>query len=242
MSYFIAESMSEQHLSIKNWAEDDRPREKLLQKGVAVLSTNELLAILLRSGVGGESAIGLSRRILNDCGNDLNQLARLGVRELMNKYKGVGVAKAAAVIAAIELGRRRKTESDKDALVIISSKDVYYYIQPLIGDLDHEEFWVIFLNNANRIIGSEKLFSGGMETAVVDVRILFRKVLDIKASSIIVAHNHPSGRVVPSTYDGAITHKIRKAGEILDIRLFDHIIVGGSAYYSFADEGKLSGC
>ena len=233
--------MEEQYLPMKSWAEDERPRERLLQKGVAVLSLNELFAILLRSGVGGESALELARRILADNKNDLNELAQRSVRELINKYKGVGVAKAAAIVAAMEIGRRRKLEETPPNPIIRFSKDAYQYIRSFIVDLDHEEFWVIYLTHANRIKGCECLSSGGMDSTVVDVRLLFRNALDVRATNIIIVHNHPGGGLLePSAHDEAITRKICEAGKLLDIKLFDHIIVGTSDYYSFADEGRLN--
>lgn len=227
--------MSEQYLSIKSWAEDDRPREKLLQKGVAALSTNELFAILLRSGKGGESALDLARRILSDYNNDLNILARVGVLELVNKYKGIGIAKATSIIAAIEIGRRRIPEVSPGKTVR-SSTDAYAYIAPILKDLDHEEFWVIYLNISNHIKGSERLSSGGMSSTVIDVRMVFRKALDMKACAIIIVHNHPGGSLIPSEYDRAITEKIYEAGKMIDMKLFDHLIVGGNGYFSFVDE------
>lgn len=225
---------------MKSWAKDEQPREKLLQKGVASLSLNELIAILLRSGVGGESALDLARRILADSHNDLNELARCGVRELMKRYKGVGMAKAAAIVAAMEIGRRRPNADLSAQTVVRCSQDAYNYIKPFLADLEHEEFWAIYLTGGNRIRGCECLFSGGMSSTVIDVRILFRNALDMKASNLIVAHNHPGGVLKPSSYDEAITGKISEGGNLLDIRLFDHIIVGSGGYYSFADEGKLT--
>lgn len=231
--------MNEQGLPIKSWAADERPREKLLKQGASALSLNELLAILLRSGVGGESALVLARRIMADCGNDLNILAKCGVRELINNYKGMGIAKAASIHAAIELGRRRKPENINTLVSVRFSKDIYNYMRPFTEDLDHEEFWVIFLNQANRIKGSECLSSGGMSGTVVDLRMLFRAALDMKAAYIIISHNHPGGSLQPSTHDELITRKIYDAGNILDIKLYDHIIIGANAYFSFADEGML---
>lgn len=231
--------MDEQYISIKSWAEEDRPREKLLQKGVSVLSTNELLAILLRSGSDRESALDLGRRILKDCDNDLNQLALLGVRELMNKYKGIGVAKAASVIAAIELGRRRQPDGTGKKITIRSSRDAYHYINPFLCDLGHEEVWIIYLEHSNHIKGCERLSVGGMNNSIIDIRLLFHRVINMKACHIIIAHNHPTGVLEPSINDEAITEKIRKAGALLDIHLHDHIIVGKGGYYSFMDAGKL---
>ncbi len=228
--------MERLYLPIKAWADDDQPREKLLKKGVAALSTNELLALILRSGKPGESALDLARRILSDCGYDLNVLARLGMRELMKKYKGMGLAKAAGVIAAIEISRRRPLETEKPVNSIHSSIDAYRYIAPTLKDLDHEEFWVIYLNRSNRVIDREKISSGGMAGTVIDIRILFRKALEVKACAIIVAHNHPSGALWPSEQDKQVTEKIQEAGEIVDILLHDHLIIGGGSYFSFVDD------
>lgn len=231
--------MDEQYLPMKSWAKDEQPREKLFQRGAATLSLNELFAILLRSGVDGESALELSRRILADHQNDLNQLARCGIRELINRYKGIGMAKAAAIVAAMEIGRRRKPEEAEQKSVVRFSEDAYHYIKSFIADLEHEEFWVIYLTHGNRIKGCECLSSGGIDGTVIDVRMLFRSALDIKASNLIIAHNHPGGTLRPSSYDEMITRKIFDGGNLLDIRLYDHIIVGMNGYYSFADEGKL---
>ena len=232
--------MTGNYIPISSWAEDDKPREKMLSKGVTALSTNELLAILIRSGSGGESALDLSRRILTDASNDLNTLARLSVSDFMNRYKGVGMAKAASIIAAMELGRRRALSTAREEPALTTSRDLYDYLQPLIGDLDHEEFWVIYLTHSNQVKGCECLSSGGMDGTVIDVRLLFRGALDMKATYIVIAHNHPGGSLVPSTYDELITRKIYEGGQLLDIKLYDHIIVGENAYYSFADEGKLN--
>lgn len=228
--------MEKLYLSIKEWADDDQPREKLLKKGVSALSTNELLALILRSGKAGESALDLARRILADCRYDLNMLARLGMRELMKNYKGIGLAKAAGVIAAVELSRRRPLQTEKPVHVIHSSVDAYRYIAPILKDLDHEEFWVIYLNRSNRVIDSEKISSGGMAGTVIDIRILFRKALEVKACAIIVVHNHPSGALWPSEQDKQVTERIQEAGEIVDILLHDHLIIGGGSYFSFVDD------
>ena len=231
--------MESLYVPISSWAEDDRPREKLMMKGVAALSSNELLAILLRSGSGGESALDLARRILADHGNDLNEVARLSVSEFKNRYRGMGVAKAASLVAAFELGRRRSLGEVMKLPALLTSRDIYDYLQPRMGDLDHEEFWVVLLDNACRVKGCERLFSGGMEGLLVDVRVLYRKALEAKARSVVIAHNHPSGQLRPSDSDLRLTRKIREAGETLDITLLDHLIIGVSGFYSFADEGKL---
>ena len=232
--------MKDSYLPINSWAEDDRPRERLLQQGPAAMSLSELFAIILRSGVGGESALELSRKILLENNNDLNELAKKSVRELVNKYKGVGVAKAAAIVAAMEIGRRRKTVTLDEISIIRSSSDVFNYLYPFMSDLTHEEFWVVFLAQSNRVIGCECISSGGITGTVVDLRLLFKSVLDRKATNIIVAHNHPGGGILrPSTQDERTTEKIVHAGKLLDIKLFDHLIIGDGRYYSFADEGKL---
>ena len=231
--------MADNYIPISSWAEDDKPREKMLLKGVASLSVNELLAILLRSGSGGESALDLARRILADSNNDLNLLARLSVSDFMSRYKGVGMAKAASIIAAMELGRRRALSTVREEPMLTTSRDLYDYLQPLIGDLDHEEFWVMTLSSACRIKSCERLFSVGIESTIIDIRMVFRKVLESKACSVVIAHNHPSGNDRPSAQDIVLTKKVREAGKVLDIVLLDHIIVCPDRYYSFADSGML---
>ncbi len=226
-------------MPISSWAEDERPRERLLQQGADALSLNELFAILLRSGVGGESALELSRRILSDNHNDLNELAKRGVRELVNKYKGVGIAKAAAIVAAMEIGRRRKLKEMSVLPVICCSQDAYEYINSHVKDLDYEKFYVIYLSQSNRVKGAECISVGGISGTIVDIRLLFKGVLDMKATSIIMVHNHPGGVLKPSIQDEETTRKIVDAGKLLDIRVLDHLIIGRCGYYSFADEGKL---
>lgn len=226
-------------LSIKKWAKDEQPREKLLQRSVSALSLNELIAILLRSGSDDESALELARRIMADNNNDLNTLARKGVKELTNSYRGIGLAKAAAIVAAMEIGRRRKPDSSRTRSRIGCSQDAYRYISPFMQDLEHEEFWVIYLSHGNYTQGCKCLSSGGMDGTVIDVRMLFRGALDMKATSILIAHNHPGGTLHPSIYDEMITQKIYEGGALLDIQLFDHIIIGDNDYYSFADEGRM---
>lgn len=227
-------------LSIKKWAKDEQPREKLLQRSVSTLSLNELFAILLRSGSDGESALELARRIMADNNNDLNILARKGIKELTNTYKGIGLAKAATIIAAMEIGRRRQPDSRRIRSRIGCSRDAYQYIHPFMQDLEHEEFWVIYLSTGNYTKGCRCLSSGGMDGTVIDVRMLFRGALDMKASSILIAHNHPGGTLSPSIYDEIVTQKIFEGGTLLDIQLFDHLIIGDHDYYSFADEGRLN--
>ena len=232
--------MNDYYSPIREWAEDERPREKLQQKGCATLSVSELLAVLMRSGVRGESALTLARRIMSDCGNRLTELARLDAETMMRKYKGVGIAKAASLIAALELGKRRALEMALPLVAIRSSSEAFEYMAPLLLELEYEEFWAIFLNRGNRILGREKLFAGGMSGTVVDVRILFRRALEMKCSAMIIVHNHPGGTLCPSEHDKAVTARIREGGKLLDITLHDHIIVGGVSYFSFLDEGLLS--
>lgn len=231
--------MENKYIPIHSWAEDERPREKLMAKGVWALSINELIAILLRSGSGGESALDLARKILGDCGNDLNRLAQVGVEELADSYRGMGIAKAASIVAAMELGRRRMLSSIGDTPVLTTSRDMYNYLRPRMGDLDHEEFWIVFLNGGCRVKGCERLFSGGWDVTSVDVRMIFRRLLELKASAFVIAHNHPSGNMCPSRQDLDLTRKIQKAGQLLDLSLLDHIIVSMDNYYSFADENML---
>jgi DNA repair protein RadC len=229
--------MMAQYIPMSSWAEDDQPREKMVAKGVSVLSTNELLAILLRSGCGGESALDVARHMLRDCDNDLNVMARWGVRDFTNRYKGVGVAKAASIIAAFELARRREATGNTPSLT--SSEDIYRFLRPRMGDLEREEFWVLMLNNACRLKSCERLFSGGIDGTTVDLRVLFGRALEEKANLLIVAHNHPSGNARPSEQDVALTRRIDEGAKTLDMKLLDHLIVCASGYYSFADEGLL---
>lgn len=226
------------HISIKNWAENDKPREKLINKGKETLSNAELLAILLGSGSRNESAVELSRRILASVDNQLGQLGKLSLSQLQ-QFKGVGQAKAVTIVAATELGRRRAIEQPEKIHTICSSNDVFVLLQPLIGDLAHEEFWVLYLNNANKIIHKAQLSKGGITETSVDVRLLFRKAMEVGAVAIILAHNHPSGNLQASQADKNLTKQIATASKSLDIRLLDHLIITENAYLSFADEGML---
>ena len=223
---------------ISSWAEDDRPREKLITKGKAALSDAELIAILIGSGSVNETAVALSKRILSGSQNNLNHLGKLTIAQLM-AFKGIGEAKAVAIIAAMELGRRRRTE---DALVlskISSSKTVFEIMQPIIGELPHEEFWILYLNNSNKVIFKSQLSKGGITGTVVDVRIVFKIAIEHNATGIILTHNHPSGTLVASDADKQITRKLKLAGENLDIKVLDHLIIAEQSYFSFADEGLL---
>jgi DNA repair protein RadC len=221
---------------ITNWSEDDKPREKLMLKGKSVLSDAELIAILIGSGSRNESAVDLSKRILASVDNNLNALGKLSIAQLIN-FKGIGEAKAISIIAAMELGRRRRNEDVIDLAKITSSKSVFDVMQPIIGELPHEEFWVLFLNNSNKILSKTQLSKGGMTGTMVDVRIVFKMALEQNAIAIILTHNHPSGKLQASDADIQITKKIKIAGHQLDIPVLDHIIITENGYYSFVDEG-----
>ena len=225
-------------LSIKNWSEDDQPREKLMAKGRGVLSDAELIAILIGSGNREESAIELCKRILNQTGNNLNELAKLSVSDLM-KFKGIGEAKAISIVAALEIGRRRKSEEFQKKIQIKSSKTAYEYIRPTLEDLPHEEFWVILLNRANKVIGKQLIGRGGISETTADIQLIFKKVIESLASAIILSHNHPSGNLKPSQSDINLTKKILEAAKLFDIKVLDHIIVGDGNYCSFGDEGLI---
>jgi DNA repair protein RadC len=226
----------EQNFSIKHWAEDDKPREKLMLKGKAALSDAELVAILIGSGSRNESAVDLSKRILASADNNLNALGKLSLKQLM-EFKGIGEAKAISITAALELGRRRRAEETLELKKITSSKAVFDIMQPIIGELPHEEFWVLYLNNSNKVLYKSQLSKGGITGTVVDVRLIFKTALEHNATSIILTHNHPSGKLQASDADVAITRKLKLAGEQLDIKVLDHIIITETGYYSFQDEG-----
>ena len=224
--------------SIKNWKEDDKPREKMILKGKEVVSDAELIAILIGSGNRSESAVDLSKRILSKVDNNLNNLARLTVDQLM-EFKGIGEAKAVSIITALELGRRRRLEEALALSKVTSSKEVFEILQPLIGELKHEEFWVLYLNNSNKIIHKYQLSKGGITGTVVDTRMVFKKAFELSATALIIAHNHPSGTLKPSEADKILTQKIKTAGETLDIKIIDHLIITEKAYFSFADQNIL---
>jgi len=227
-----------QILSIKSWAEEDRPREKLLEKGRQMLSDAELIAILIASGSKNETAVELSKRILASVDNNLNALSKLTVTDLM-KFKGIGEAKALTIVAALELGRRRKESESTIREKFISSKSVYDFMKPLMMDLPHEEFWLLMLNRSNILIKKELISRGGVAGTVVDTKIIFKTAVDNYASSIIVCHNHPSGNIKPSDEDIKITKALKEAGKIMDIPVNDHLIFTENGYYSFADEGLI---
>lgn len=228
----------EHKLSIKSWAEEDRPREKLLLKGRHALSDAELLAILIGSGSREETAVALSQRLLADFGNDLNRLGRLSIQELMH-YKGIGEAKAISIVAALELGRRRKDKEPEKRPKISSSKDVFELMNGTLADLPHEEFHALYLNRANRVMSSERISTGGVTGTVADSRLILKSAINLLASGLVVCHNHPSGNLQPSAADKKLTKKLQEACRLLDIQLLDHLIITDTAYFSFADEGML---
>jgi len=239
----ISPEMSEEKettLSVRMWAPDDRPREKLALKGASALSDAELLAILLGSGSREESAVDLARRILASCQNNILQLGRLSLPELI-RFRGMGEAKGVTVLAAMELSRRRRVAEVQERRFIKSSKDVYDYFAETMGDLQYEEFWALYLTRNNQIITADKLGEGGINSTVVDPKKLFFRALNHHASCVIVAHNHPSGNLNPSNEDIRITKKLVNSGKNLDLPVIDHVIVTQYGYFSFADEGILVG-
>lgn len=224
--------------SIKHWAEDDRPREKLALKGRNALSDAELLAIIMGSGNREESAVELAKRILNSAQNNWNELAKYNILDLC-KFKGVGEAKAISIITALEIGRRRNAQSILERPKITSSQDAYEIFQQQIGDLPTEEFWVMYLNQGNRILRLEQISRGGITQTAVDVRIVMKKAIELMATAMILAHNHPSGNLVASEADKSLTRKIVEGGKYLDIQILDHLIIGQKNYLSFANEGLI---
>ncbi len=226
------------NLSIRQWAEEDRPREKLVLKGKATLTDVELIAILLGSGSRSLSAVELARQLLSSVNYDLNMLAKMSIKEL-TKFNGIGEAKAVNIISALEIGRRRKESLTNEPIKIQSSKQIYDLMKPELMDLNHEEFWVIFLNRANKVIKKEAFSSGGITGTIADVRLIFKRALEELACSIILVHNHPSGSLKPSHADLKLTKKIKDSARLLDIDVLDHIIFTNEGYYSFLDEFLL---
>jgi DNA repair protein RadC len=224
--------------SIKYWSDDDKPREKLLQKGKSVLSDAELVAILIGSGSPQESAVELSKRILASVQNNLNELGKLTVKQL-TKFKGIGEAKAIAIVAAMELGRRRREESPGKIIRIGSSKNAFDLLQPRMGELPHEEFWIVYLNNSNGVLHTAQLSKGGITGTLVDIRLVMKQALELGAVALLLAHNHPSGTLEPSPADKEITQKLKTAAEAMDIKILDHLIITAQSYFSFADENLL---
>ncbi len=226
-------------ITIKEWAEEDRPREKLMMKGVSALTDSELLAILIGSGNDEESAVELCKRILQKADNNLNKLSRFGVNDLVGKFRGIGPAKAITIVAALELGRRRKLEEVPEKSKVSSSKDAYNMFYPILADLNHEETWALLLDRSNKVVSTLQISRGGISGTVVDIRLVLREAINHYASGIILGHNHPSGNCRPSPQDTALTKKMKEAAAWMDISLLDHIIVCGETYYSFADNGVI---
>lgn len=225
-------------LNIKRWAAEDRPREKLVMKGKSSLSDAELIAILLGTGTAALSAVDLAKNILQFVNNDLNELARLTVKDL-TKIKGIGEAKAITIISALELGRRRKDSLVEERPKVTGSADIFEVIKADLLDMPHEVFWIVLLNRANRVIKKQQISQGGVAGTVADPKIIFKIAVEELASGLILAHNHPSGNLNPSQADIDLTKKLKESGKLLDIQVLDHLIVAGKKYFSFADEGLM---
>lgn len=236
--YFYRMNKKADFLNIKSWAAEDRPREKLVLKGKAALSDAELIAILLGTGTSKLSAVDLAKNILQAVNNDLNELSRLTVKDLM-KIKGIGEAKAITIISALELGRRRKDFQTEEKPRIGGSADVYEILKADLLDIPYEAFWIVLLNRANRVIKKQQISQGGVAGTVADPKIIFKIAVEELASGIILAHNHPSGNLNASQADIDLTKKLKESGKLLDIQVLDHIIIAGKKYFSFADEGLL---
>jgi DNA repair protein RadC len=226
-------------LSIKSWAEEDRPREKLLLKGKGALSDAELIAILLRTGVVGSSALDIARKILNKVGGNLDDLGKLTVNDIKKLEKGLGETKSITLVAALELGRRRQATEVREKPIIRTSKDLFDYIYPEVADLPHEKFYVLYLNRANKVLTHKHISTGGVTGTVADIKIMLKHGIELLASGIVAVHNHPSGNLKPSQADITLTKKLKDACNLLEITLLDHLIIGERQYYSFSDEGML---
>jgi DNA repair protein RadC len=230
--------MTTSNSSIKSWTQEERPREKLIEKGAASLADAELIAILLATGSAEDSAVSLARKILGSTAGDLGALSRIGFQDLC-KIKGIGPAKAVTLLSAFEIGRRRRSLPTRQKQKIESSKDVFEFFLQDLGDLEHEEFWLMNLNRSNQVISLKRISEGGWHSTIVDPKKVFSKALEEKASAIIVAHNHPSGNLTPSEEDKRITRKLRRCGADLELPVLDHLIITSHGYFSFADEGIL---
>jgi DNA repair protein RadC len=225
-------------LGIKTWAEEDRPREKMMLKGKAQLTDVELLAILIGSGTKSFSAVDIAKQILKENGNNLNSLAKLSIKDLL-QFKGIGEAKAIGIVSALELGRRRKEQEPEKQYIVTSSKDIYNLMKSEMLDLSHEQFWIVLLNRRNAVIRKYQISSGGVSGTVADPKIIFKTALEYLASSIILVHNHPSGNLKPSQSDINLTQKLKNAGNFLELPVLDHIIFTDNGYFSFADESLM---
>lgn len=225
-------------LSIRDWARDDRPREKLMQHGAQTLSDAELIAILIRSGTTKESALDLAKRVLATSGNDLYRLGRMGVADL-TRFKGMGEAKAISIVAALELGRRRRALEPAERELVATSAVAHELLRPMLGDLPHEEFWLLFMDRGNRLLDRCRVSRGGLHGTVADPKVIFKEALDRRASSVVLGHNHPSGQLRPSEEDITLTRKLVEGGRLLEITVQDHLIVTSGGYFSFADHGMM---
>lgn len=225
-------------LSIRNWAVEDRPREKMLASGIQSLSDAELIALLIGSGTRKVSAVDLARQIMHMAGNNLDKLGKYSVSDL-KKLKGIGQARAISIVAALELGRRRKLADSPENTKITGSHEVYNLMYPLLCDLVHEEFWVLLLNRSNKVIDKQKISQGGITGTVTDIRLILKMAIDNLATSLILCHNHPSGNLQPSDADISITRRLKESAALMDISLLDHIIIAGKGYFSFADENLI---
>ncbi len=223
---------------IKEWFENDRPREKFIQKGGDALSDTELLSILIRSGTHDKSALGVAQEVLRLAKGNLSVLAKLQINDLLS-VKGIGDAKAITLIAALELGKRRRLSEVLDRFKISSSLDVFDLMKPLLEDLAVEQFWTLYLNNSNKVLSKQKISEGGMTGTVVDIRLILKRALELNATAIVLSHNHPSGTLLPSQADVMITEKIKNAAQYMDIKLLDHLIITDQSYFSFADQGRI---
>jgi DNA repair protein RadC len=226
-------------LTIKDWAVEDRPREKMLRKGVSALSDAELLAILIGSGNSKESAVQLSQRILHFADNNLNRLGKFTIKELTNEFKGIGEAKAVTIAAALELGRRRNDSEHPRQEKILCSNDAYLLFKPLLCDLHHEELWIALISRSGKVIEKMKVSQGGVNETSADIRLIMKAAINALASGIILCHNHPSGNLFPSHNDNTLTTRIQNAAKLMDIKILDHIIIADNRYYSYGDEGKI---
>ena len=225
-------------LNINQWAEEDRPREKMMRLGAEALSDAELLAILIGSGNTEESAVGLMQRVLAAAGNNLHQLGKWQVQDFA-RFKGMGPAKSVTVMAALELGKRRNLQERPERPAIRTSRDIYELFYPLLCDLPNEEFWILLLNPACRVVNQVRISRGGLDQTTADVRTILREALLARATQLALVHNHPSGNIQPSTDDIRLTQKVQQAAQVMNIRVLDHVIVCDGAYYSFSDEGRL---
>lgn len=234
-----ADQAIESRFSIREWAIDDRPREKMIKNGPETLSNAELLAILISSGSQQESAVDLAKRILNLAGNNLNELGKIGINTLCSQFHGIGPVKAVTIAAALELGKRRRSSEQVKRIQISNSRDIYELFHSRLIDLSHEECWVLLMNNQHRIIDTLRISHGGVSETTVDPKIVLKHALEKLASALVLCHNHPSGNPHPSSCDDKITQKLKMACTNLDIQFTDHLIFSDSSYYSYADEGKL---